>query len=270
MITTDFSYGVKEIWDTDPDFQTDCIKGIVKNIRGVKDDVVAQMHTNYLIDQGAFYVHNHEYMKKHFGQYVADSKYGVYDTFGRCSLAGRLAIPIRMFDGSVQGFIGYSSRPEDYSPEDVFIKYLYPPKYAFTKSRYFYMSAEEYKKAVLDGYVCIVDGIFDKIILQCMGINAVSLCGSALTIWHRRYLSFIKHKIVVADNDSAGRKLASFCKYSLENCVELIQASAGDVDSFIRTEKDLKRFKEVFAEMQREGFVISKSLPAIREVAHER
>ena len=265
----DFTYGIKDLWNSDPDYQQDCIYGIIRNIRGIEDDTVSKLHAEYLMQQGAFFVHNHEYMKEHFGAVIADPKYGVYTPTGYCHLAGRLAIPIRLFDGSVHGFIGYSNKPANYNPEDVFIKYLYPPKFAFNKSRYFYLTAEEYQKAVQDGYICIVDGIFDKIILQCMGIHAVSLCGSALTIWHRRYLSFIKHKIVIADNDDAGRKLASFCKYSLEGCVELIQSSTGDVDSLVRSKEELNRLKSVFEEMQHEGFLISKSLTTAFGGAHD-
>lgn len=260
----DLSFGIKSIWNTDRDYQRDCLFGIVKNIRGVADDQLAELRANYLAEQGAFYVHNHEYMREHFGELIADPKLGIYTYDGQCTLAGRLAIPLRMFDDSVQGFIGYSNRPNGISADEVYIKYLYPPKFAFVKSRYFYLTAEEYRKAVAEGYICLVDGIFDKIILQCLGINAVSLCGSALTVWHQRYLHFIKHKVVVADNDTAGRHLASFCKFKLENCVELIQESSGDVDSFIHSQADAMRICSALAEMKAEGFTISKFLPRQR------
>lgn len=256
----DFSSGIKSIWEKDKEYQTTCLRGILSNIRKVTDEHIANLHLNYLINQGAFYVHNHDYMKEHFGKLITEPHYGVYTVNGACRLAGRLAIPIRCFDGSVFGFIGYSSRPDNYPPEEIFIKYLYPPKESFNKSRYFYITAEEYKKAVIDGYVCIVDGIFDKIILQCLGINAVSLCGSSLTEWHKRYLEFIRHKIVIADNDLAGRRLSTCCRRQLDNCVEFIQSSTGDVDSLIRSTKELEAFKQAFDEMKREGFILSKAL----------
>lgn len=260
IMYADFSSGIKSIWTKDREYQTECIRGILTNIRSITEDSITDLHLNYLISQGAFFVHNHEYMKQHFGQFIADSHYGVYTINGACRLAGRLAIPIKLFDDSVCGFIGYSNKPETLNHEDVFVKYLYPPKDTFNKSRYFYITSNEFSKAVSDGYVCIVDGIFDKIILQCMGINAVSLCGSSLTIWHQRYLSFIKHKIVVADNDLAGRRLSSYCRYCLENCVELIQSATGDIDSLIRSCEELNKFKHAFDEMRHEGFLLSKSL----------
>lgn len=263
MVDIDLSYGMKSVWDTDRDYQLSCIEGIIGNVRAVEDSMIKKMHVGYLVDQGAFFVHNHDYMIKHFGESIKNIKYGLYNLDGLCSLAGRLAIPIRMFDGTVRGFIGYSSKPRDYDPEAIFIKYLYPPKTAFNKGRFFYISRDEYVRAINDGYVCIVDGIFDKIILQCMGINAVSLCGSSLTEWHQRYLSFIRNKIVIADNDIAGRKLASYCRYKLDNCVELQQSETGDIDSLVRSEKWVKVFRDTFSTMKNEGFLVSKEIPKI-------
>lgn len=264
MVNVDMSYGIRNIWKTDFEFQSDVLHGILKNIRNISDPLVSERHFNYLKNMGAFYVHSDSYISDNFGDAIKEPKYGIYNSEGQCYLAGRLAIPLLYFDGTVRGFVGYAKKPEDHSPEDVFIKYLYPHKYAFDKGRYFFMTPEEFEKAVNDQYICIVDGIFDKIILQCLGINAVSLCGSSLTIWHQRYLSFIKHKIVVADNDIAGRRLSRFCRSILENCVEIIQTSTGDIDSLLRTENDIKNFNKVFNEMKSEGFLISKILPVVK------
>lgn len=265
LFDLDFSTGIDKIWSTDHEYQAECLKGIIKNIRRVNHNDISAMHVDYLKKQGAFFVHNHDYIADNFGDYVKDPKFGLYSKFGKCYLAGRLAIPIRMFDGSVRGFIGYSNKPADLGDQDVFIKYMYPPKTVFTKGRFFYITPEEYLKAIQDDYICIVDGIFDKIILQCMGINAVSLCGSSLTKWHEYYLHFIRNKIVVADNDVAGRRLASFCKYKFENCVEILQADAGDIDSLLRTDQAMNTFKNAFDEMRSGGFILSRKLPSIKK-----
>lgn len=256
--------GIRNLWEIDEEYQLACLEGIVKNIRKIANVNIVNMHVSYLREQGAFFVHNDTYMVERFGEYIKDPALGIY-RFGRCSLAGRLAIPIRYMDGTVRGFIGYSKKPQDLSDDEAFIKYLYPPKDAFSKARYLYITADEYKKAVNDGYICIVDGIFDKIILQCLGINAVSLCGSALTRWHTYYLQFIKHKIVVADNDVAGRNLANKCKYFLSGCVEILQADKNDIDSLLRTDVAVDEFIKCFEEMRNEGFILSHKLPKIKE-----
>lgn len=257
--------GIREVWAQDNEFQSACLEGIVKNIRSIKDEKILKLHTDYLKEQGAFFVHNDQYMIDRFGEFVKDPALGIY-RYNRCSLAGRLAIPIRFMDDTVRGFIGYAKKPEGLADDTSFIKYLYPPKDAFNKARYMYITAEEYKQAVSEGYVCIVDGIFDKIILQCLGINAVSLCGSALTRWHRYYLSFIKHKIVIADNDVAGRNLVAKCKYNLSNCVEIQQASKNDIDAFLRNDAAVEEFMRCFSEMKREDFILSHRLNKIKEV----
>lgn len=251
--------GIQTVWSEDREYQFTCLRGIVENIRSVSDEKIRDLHVDYLYKQGAFFVHNDDYMVEKFGLVIKEPGLGIY-RFGRCTLAGRLAIPIRFMDGTVRGFIGYSKKPKELPDDESFIKYLYPPKDCFPKSRYFYVMPDEYKKAIDDGYVCIVDGIFDKIILQCLGINAVSLCGSALTKWHRYYLHFIKHKIVIADNDVAGRNLAGKCKRYLSNCVEIIQPKSGDIDSFLRTDKAVKEFLDCFEQMKQEGFIISHEI----------
>lgn len=256
----DYTTGIHNLWKDEEEYQTTVLEGIIKNIRHIENPDILKLHFDYLKTQGAFFVHNDDYMAKYFGDSIRDRKYGVYSFNDRCNLAGRLAIPIRLFDGTVRGFIGYSNKPHDYAPDEVFIKYLYPPKDAFYKGRFFYITAEEYMKAVHDGYVCIVDGIFDKIILQCLGINAVSLCGSSLTEWHIRYLSFINHKIVIADNDAAGRRFSSYCRYALENCIEIIQPETNDIDEFLRDDKAVNSFCRQFEEMKAEGFILSRQL----------
>lgn len=262
-VSFDLSLGITKLWEADEEYQSECLYGVITQIRHHSNDTISQMHVDYLKSQGAFFVHNDDYMPQFFGDAIKDARFGVYTSFGRCTLAGRLAIPIRLFDDTVIGFIGYSNKPEDLGASDVFIKYLYPPKAVFNKGRYFYITPEEYTKAVSEGYICIVDGIFDKIILQCLGINAVSLCGSSLTQWHKYYLKFIKSKIVIADNDLAGRKLASYCKYSLSNCIELLQSDTGDIDSLLRSDEALSNFLNCFNSMKEEGFILPHKLPAL-------
>lgn len=265
----DFSYGIQEIWDKFGDFETECISGIVENIRHVEDTQIHKMQADYLKKIGAFYVPDGEFLVSVFGESITDPRTGLFSAFNTCFLQDRLAIPLRFANGTVGGFVGYANKPKNWPEDTAFIKYGYPPKVAFNKGRYFFIEPEEIQKAIDDEYICIVDGLFDKMILQCLGINAVSLCGSALTDWHKYYLSFIKHKIVIADNDQAGRKLFNICRWKLSGVVELRQPYTGDIDDYLKTQGRIEEFLRVFNEMKSEGFILSKQIHEPKAKEHK-
>ncbi len=256
----DFRYGVMSVWNQDADVQRAAMEAIVTDIRHIEDPEIQKLQQEYLERIGAFYVFSGEYLISHFGKSITDIRNGIFSPFNTCYLHRRLAIPIRFADGTVAGFIGYSNKPEGWEEDRAWIKYSYPNSQVFSKGRYFFIEPDELKKAIEEQYICIVDGLFDKIILQCLGINAVSLCGSALTDWHIRYLSMIKNKIVLADNDIAGRKLFNMCSWKLDNVVEIKQPYFGDIDDFLKSQDNLSAFLQVFKEMRQEWFVNSKEL----------
>ncbi len=256
----DYTYGIQNVWKEDIDFQTEALSGIVKHIRRVDNPEICKLQFEYLKNIGAFYVPRGEYLIDRFGEDITDIQKGIFTAYGMCFLQERLAIPMRLADGTVTGFVGYSNKPSDWPEEQAFIKYGYPPKVAFAKGRYFFIEPDELERALTEQYICIVDGLFDKMMLQCLGINAVSLCGSALTEWHIMYLKFIKHVIVVGDNDLAGRKLYNICKWKLNNVVEIRQPYTGDIDDYLKTPERIAEFQRVFAEMKSEDFLISKEI----------
>lgn len=247
------------MWAEDTDFQRDCINGIISNIRNKNHQLIHDNQARYLISQKAFYVPNGDYVINYFGDKVRSYESGLFYGGNTCTLSARLAIPLYAMD-TVIGLVGYSDKPDDWPDDQAFVKYLFPPKRTYTKGRYMYISKDEFIKAREEGYVCIVDGLFDKITLQSLGINAVSLCGSSLTEWHQMYLSFIKHKIVIADNDIAGRHLASYCKYKLSDCVEICQDKTGDIDDFIVDDKTTSKIIKCLSEMKSEGYLFSKEI----------
>lgn len=257
---TDLTYGIQSIWHQDHDLQVACLDAIVKDIRHIQDEEIQKLQAAYLERIGAFYVFKGEYLVDHFGSSITDPRYGAFSQFKTCYLHERLALPLRFADGSVVGFVGYSNKPADWPEDKAWVKYFYPGSETFSKGRYMFIEPDEIRKAIQEQYICIVDGLFDKIILQCLGINAVSLCGSSLTDWHQRYLNFVKYKIVIADNDIAGRKLFNACRWRLSNVVEIRQPETNDIDDYLKTPQRLARFLQVFNEMQQEGFTNSKEL----------
>lgn len=287
----DLRYGIQHIWNTDEDLQRQCLESLVTRIRGVMDADIVARDIESLVKLGAFFVPDDLYMILHFGESIMDYQYGLYRGY-RCTIAGRLAIPMEFLDGNVYGFIGYSNE-DDSEPGDIdlgkvseelsrlgeivdmeleedseykstFIKYLYPPQFVMEKARYMFIGREEYRKAIEDGYICITDGLFDKHRLSTLGYNAVSLCGSSLTSWHKYYLSFIPHKIVIADNDRAGVKLARVCKSQLEGCIQLSFPKTKDIDDFLKTKEGIREFQGAFDYLKSVDFAFSYALTDFR------
>lgn len=252
------SEGLRKIWTEDREYQTYAIKNILQMVRGVENGAVDNL-LNYLIADGMFYVPNDIYMSDIFGEEIKDINYGIY-LGDICKLTYRLAMPVRLLDNSIVGFIGYSNKDDFNEGNEGFIKYLYPPKSVLKKSNYLYITRDEFKKAIEDNYICIVDGLFDQKSLEASGINAVSLCGSTLTDMHKLYLDRIKHKIVIADNDSAGRKLVKDIKRVWYDIVEIIQYDTKDIDSFLTTPSRILLLKNTIDQMKREGFILSHIL----------
>ena len=77
---------------------------------------------------------------------------------------------------------------------------------------------------------------------------------------HKLYLDRIKHKVVIADNDSAGRKLVKDIKKVWSNAVEIIQYDTKDIDSFLTTPSRVLLLKDTIERMKREGFILSHIL----------
>jgi 5S rRNA maturation endonuclease (ribonuclease M5) len=249
--------GIKHIWTTDSEFQTDALIGILKNIRNMNSDCVTDMF-NYLKALGAFYVPYDNYMIEHFGSDITDLKYKIYQR-ELCKYTFRFAIPIHLLDGSTVGFIGYTNE-NDFDADGILIKYLYPPKSVLEKNKYMFIEPQEYLTAINDGYICVVDGIFDKISLASQGINAVSLCGSSYTQFHKMYLSLIKKIIIIADNDDAGNSLAYTIRQNRRDAVRIYQSRTKDIDSFMHDKESILRVKELISDMQTEGFNIDHTM----------
>lgn len=255
-----WSKAVDRIWKEDGEFQELMVRHILKAIRGVSDDAMLDLELASARKDGLFYCPNDDYMEEWLGESSTDLFAGIYGSNGLCRYTQRLVIPIRNFADEIPGFIGYSNDEVPGYDDGVFVKYTYPPKDTLIKGRFMYITGEEYIKAIEDGYICIVDGIFDKRRLTDYGYNAVSLMGSAVTFWHKLYLSKIKHIIVIRDNDQAGYKLLQTCKKAFPGTIEIAQGDRWDIDDFLKTPENLKRFAEAFERVKRQGFLLSESI----------
>ena len=134
------------------------------------------------------------------------------------------------------------------------LKYLYPPSFVMSKGSYIYCHPDWIAKGLQDGYVCITDGIFGAIRLNQIGVNALSLCGSMLTEWHKLYLRMFDKVIVVYDNDNAGVRLAQTCCEKLNNCYRFSFTGFKDIDDFLKLPENIERFKHSLNELIETGF----------------
>ena len=258
MIFLDFTQGLNKLWTEDYNEQRYLLRSILENIRGLKGEALDNL-LEYIIKEQMFYVPNDIFMCDVFGEEVKHYSNGIY--FGDvCNLCYRLAMPVRLLDNTVIGFIGYTNKDDFDDDNNAFIKYRYPPKYILQKNKYIYITRDEFKKAIDEQYICIVDGLFDQKSLEANGINAVSLCGSSVTEFHKLYLNSIKHKVIIADNDEAGRNMASYIKSVWTDAVEITQSETKDIDSFLHTPDKIKELKNLINTMKLEGFILNHRL----------
>lgn len=180
------------------------------------------------------YIPNDIYMLHHFGSEIAEYKYGVYRE-EQCNFYKRLVFPVRGFNSRVAGLGGWAN--------DSQWKYVYSPDTLWDKNKYFFMHPDDFRKALEDQYIIIVDGIFDAINLCRLGLHAGSLMGSNLSNWHRYYLSLFKYVIVVPDNDNAGVVLVKKLKKFRQDAIVLWQGKSKDIDDYIKSH-DTKKLIE--------------------------
>lgn len=248
-----FENGVKKIWQEDSEFQLEALTIIVEGVRKIPENL-RNKYVEYLKNLGAFYVPHEDYMREMFGEAVTLPNYSIYNTFGYCNYNEKLIIPIRGLDDNIKALCAYDNGEGNDSYD--FAKYVYSNDLIWTKNNYCFISRDEYIKAYNEGYICIVDGLFDKISLTMLGVNAVSLMSSNLSETNKKVLDFIPRKIVVADNDTAGKKLEKKCKKFLSNVDFYRQGQEWDIDDYLKTETNQKKFKDNLQMLLQYGYYL--------------
>lgn len=245
---------INKVWETFEEPQTLLLENIARNIRKIDESLIPTVVSDWK-KAGMFFLPNSQLLPNLVGDWIKDPQYGIYDISGTCNLTARLLIPLRTLNDSVIGFVGYN---KETSRSD-YVKYMYPYSF-FKKKKYLYMDREEWLRAYEEQVVVIVDGLFDKRMLNLLGIPACSLCGSELSEYHKLYLNRIKHKVILADNDSAGCKLAETCKRELNAIQWYLTGEFKDIDEVISTGKYQDKILESWENLKKGGFLISEKL----------
>lgn len=212
-----------------------------------------------LIDKyKAFYVPNDEYIKSMYDSDVVFlPEYDLYyKSTGAytCKYYKRIVIPIRNILGDIAGLCGYTGDSDTK-------KYTYSNKKVWKKENHVFCERKDLIKAMEEDYIFITDGIFDKLILEYYGFNAMCLMGSHVSFFMGEILKFIKHPILVTDNDTAGRALLQKLKKKNSGVIEFQMQRDNDIyDFLVRDAKNVEEFKQVFDKAKRTGFLFSQVL----------
>jgi len=237
---------VDKIWKEHGELQTFMLKEFGRDFRNCK--------VEKLIEYRAFLIPNNSYLIQMEGE-ISAPQHGLYRS-DKCIFNKRLVIPIIGFDGFVHSFIGYDNGNAVSEIKDKLshIYYIYQSREVFNKDRYMLITPEEYREAIELDYICLTDGVFDKITVSETGTPCASLLSSRLTKYHINYLRYIKNWIVLADNDNAGKMLTQYCKRINPNTTRMRFSGAKDIDEFIlkgTTNRD--KFLTCLTEMKQMG-----------------
>jgi|SRR5690625_3042568 len=124
-------------------------------------------------------------------------------------------------------------------------KYLnvYPDSLSQSATNMKMFGAHNLSQAVKEDWIVVVEGIFDCIRLEHEGIPAVSIMGTKLLEYHKRFLNRFTKVIYISDADFEGYKGWQNVQKGLDNVIHYpIKGLSKDVDEFAT--RDTRGFAE--------------------------
>lgn len=229
-LDTLYRSGVQNAWSSDYEAQK-YYTDIITELRGMKENPFKEIN--------GIFIPNDSYMKHYFGEEIVNESYGCYDYDGRCNWNNCLLLPILNVADKIAGFVSFNpfkyleaKETNDWS----IYYYAYSSKNVFSKGNYLFTLDGVYKRAIEDGYLLLVDGVFDTINVTRAGFNAAGLLGSTLTPQIIMLLRFIKKIVLLMDNDDAGIQLYNNLKTVLPS-VDVVKQSWGkDADDALKSD----------------------------------
>ena len=246
--------GINRIYASDFENQQRYIDFICNKVR--------HMDASVVYDAEAFFVPNKDYLIHYLGGSALDYEYGLYDQEQNCFWQENLVFPIKDVADTIVGLAGFNPRKyvEAHETHDWSLNYYsYSRKDVFHKGYYLYMMTGTYEQAIRDGYLLLVDGLFDCLSLSAEGYNAAALLGSSPTEQIIAQLRFIKKVIILSDNDDAGIKLEHALQRQLHNVVYFHQGKTKDVDELLKTDSAVK-YKKQLDQMIQENILLNKCI----------
>lgn len=200
--------------------------------------IESQRHisVDYLLQIGALFIPNNDYIRHYLGDRVKDSIAGLYygDT---CPWTLFVVIPIRDLSGDIKGLVGwdaYNKFKEVSEGAQGLVSYRVSAKSVFPRERYFLSDIECLKRNFSYRVVLVTDGVFDCVSLNYRDLPAIALLGSSFSPEILYFLGWYSHVYVCADNDKAGLSLFNKLSRALPNVHRIIQHSTKDVEEYLR------------------------------------
>lgn len=127
------------------------------------------------------------------------SEYGLTNRAGEFLLNRRYIVPVRTVNGDLCTLIGYYPDKK---------KYITLPMPMFSKSAMFLGFSEAYEMSwsEYNGLVFVVEGVFDCLSMQSVGLPCVATMGSTVSDVKAELLKLFRKVIAIPDNDKVGRK----------------------------------------------------------------
>lgn len=254
MIFPNFSNGIKRIWEEDEVSQSHYLSIIGEETRNLPLEIFQRFN--------AFFVPNNDYLKIYFGNEVTRLDYELYDSNGNCCLNNCIVFPCYTLTNRIAGWVAYNPLVKLQSVQEnnfMMNYYSYPSKYTFNKKDYLFILPDVYKKALQDGYLILVDGVFDCVSFCYYGLNAASLLGSYLNINLAFYLKFIGKIFVAIDNDEAGLKMLHAVQRFIPHAKVIRQGYKKDADDILKTELRNKYISQILAGIEQYTDVFFKA-----------
>ena len=191
---------------------------------------------DYLLELGALFIPNNDYISHYLGDKVFKSYVGLYYQ-ETCPWTLFVIIPIRNLGGEVVGLVGwdaYNKYKEVAEGEQGLVSYRVSAKSVFAREKYFLSDISCLKKNFEHRVIFITDGVFDAISLNYRGIPAIALLGSSFSQEILYFLSWYKTIYVCADNDVAGSNLVRKLSKAAANVYRVSQSSTKDIEELLR------------------------------------
>lgn len=195
-----------------------------------------QISVDYLLELGALFIPNNDYITHYLGNKVLTSSAGLYYQ-DSCPWTLFVAIPIRDLSGNIVGLVGwdaYNKYKEVAEGEQGLVSYRVSAESVFSREKYFLTDVECLKREFKHRVLFVTDGVFDAISLNYRGLPAIALLGSSFSPEILYFLRWYKAVYVCADNDRAGYSLVSKLSRGLGNIHCIQQGKTKDIEELLR------------------------------------
>lgn len=197
-----------------------------------------QIDIMYLLELGAMFIPNNEYIAHYLGDKVYTAHTGFYYDKS-CPWTLFVILPIRNLAGEIKGIVGwdaYNKFKELETGDKGYSAYRVSAKAIFSREKFFLTDVDCLHRQFEHRVIFVTDGVFDSVSLNYRGVPAIALLGSSFSREIIYFLNWYKAIYVCADNDRAGIALADKLSKAVPNVHRVIQNKTKDIEELLRTD----------------------------------